>query len=470
QLIEAYTKAQGLFRDDTMPDPLYTDILELDLSTVQASVAGPKRPQDRVDLKSLKQTFKEVLGLPVKQGGFGLTEEKIATKIPLQFANGTTSELKTGSLVLAAITSCTNTSNPSVMIAAGLLAKKAVERGLQVPAHVKTSLSPGSLVVTEYLTRAGLMPYMEKLGFNVIGYGCATCNGSSGPLIPEVEDAIQKYDLTVSSILSGNRNFEGRVHSLIKANYLASPPLVVAYALVGTLDIDLLQEPISYDQDKGPVYLKDIWPPSEEIDQIIRKHVKPELFRAKYENIFEVNERWNALQVGVNPDYQWDSDSNYIQEPPFLQNIEYEVTPMQSIRGARPLVILGDSITTDHISPAGSILVKSPAGEYLKEIGVKPNDFNTYGARRGNHEVMIRGTFANVRLRNEMVPGTEGGVTNYTPTNQVMSIYEAAMKYQEHNQPTIIIAGKEYGSGSSRDWAAKGTRLLGVKAVLAENF
>ncbi|MEC1448624.1 aconitate hydratase AcnA [Bacillus haynesii] len=470
QLIEAYTRAQGLFRDDDMPDPHYTEVMELNLSTVQPTVAGPKRPQDRVDLKSLKQTLNDVLRLPVKQGGFGLTEEEVAATIPVQLANGKTSELKTGSLVLAAITSCTNTSNPSVMIAAGLLAKKAVERGLQVPPHVKTSLSPGSLVVTEYLKRAGLMPYLEQVGFNVVGYGCATCNGSSGPLIPEVEEAIRKYDLTVSSILSGNRNFEGRVHSLIKANYLASPPLVVAYALAGTLDFNLLHEPIGFDQNQEAVYLKDIWPTSNEINQIIQEHVTPDLFKKKYKNIFKVNQRWNSLEVGEDPDYEWDPNSNYIQEPPFLQNLEVEVAPIQSIRGARALVVLGDSITTDHISPAGSISAKSPAGEYLNKLGVKVADFNTYGARRGNHEVMIRGTFANVRLRNEMVPKIEGGMTNYIPTNQVMSIYDAAMKYQEHNQPTIIIAGKEYGSGSSRDWAAKGTRLLGVKAVLVESF
>ncbi|MBI0580688.1 hypothetical protein IEC97_25410 [Neobacillus cucumis] len=347
---------------------------------------------------------------------------------------------------------------------------KAIERGLQVPPHVKTSLSPGSLVVTEYLSRAGLMTYLEQIGFHVIGYGCATCNGSSGPLIPEVEEAIQKHDLTVSSILSGNRNFEGRVHSLIKANYLASPPLVVAYALAGTLDVDFYHEPIGFDQNQEPVFLKDLWPSSKEIYQIVNEQVTAELFRTKYENIFSANKRWNSLEVGKDLLYEWNPASTYIQEPPFLKDLAADVPSIQSIKGVHPLVILGDSITTDHISPAGAISPNSPAGEYLSNLGVKRNDFNTYGARRGNHEVMIRGTFANVRLRNEMVPGIEGGITTYTPTKQEMSIYDAAMKYKEYNQPTIVISGKEYGSGSSRDWAAKGTSLLGVKALLAESF
>lgn len=469
-LIEAYTKAQGLFLDENQPEPEYSDVIELDLSEVQPTLAGPKRPQDRVELKQVKQEFQKALHLPVKQGGFGLTDEQAAEKVQLELVDGRKSVLRTGSLVLAAITSCTNTSNPSVMIAAGLVAKKAVERGLATIPHVKTSLTPGSLVVTEYLSRAGLMPYLEKLGFHAVGYGCATCNGSSGPLLTEVETAIRDYDLTVSSILSGNRNFEGRVHALIKANYLASPPLVVAYALVGTLDFDIMNEPIGFDLEQKPVYLKDIWPTTQEIETIIREHVTPELFKSKYENLFEANERWNSLEVGDELHYEWNSASTYIQEPPFLQGLETKVSPIQPIKGLQPLALLGDSITTDHISPAGSISPKSPAGLYLTELGVEPKYFNTYGARRGNHEVMIRGTFANVRLRNEMVPGIEGGVTQYIPTNETMSIYDAAMKYQEQNQPTMIIAGKEYGSGSSRDWAAKGTSLLGVKAVLVESF
>jgi aconitate hydratase len=384
--------------------------------------------------------------------------------------NGEVSQLKTGSVVIAAITSCTNTSNPSVMLGAGLVAKKAVERGLKKPAYVKSSLAPGSLVVTEYLKKAGLIEPLEQLGFHVVGYGCTTCIGNSGPLPDEVSRAIADNDMTVAAVLSGNRNFEGRVHAQVKANYLASPPLVVAYALAGTVDIDLTRDPIGYDRDNKPVYLKDIWPTSQEVKDAIKAAISPDMFREKYRDVFRANERWNAIDVPEGDLYEWDPKSTYIQEPPFFVNLSREPGDITEVRGARALALLGDSVTTDHISPAGNISPTSPAGKYLTERGVERKDFNSYGSRRGNHEVMMRGTFANIRIRNQVAPGTEGGVTTYLPTGEVMSIYDAAMKYQETNTPLVVIAGKEYGTGSSRDWAAKGTYLLGVKAVIAESF
>jgi aconitate hydratase len=470
KLVEAYYKAQGMFRTDDTPDPVFTETIELDLSTVVPSLAGPKRPQDRIELSAMKETFNNVIRTPIEKGGYGLSEEKIKQTVEVKHPNGETSTLTTGSVVIAAITSCTNTSNPSVMLGAGLVAKKAVERGLTKPGYVKTSLTPGSLVVTEYLRKAGLIEPLEALGFHVAGYGCATCIGNSGPLPDEVSQAIADNDLTVASVLSGNRNFEGRVHQQVKANYLASPPLVVAYALAGTVDIDLTKDPIGYDKDNQPVYLKDIWPSNQEIKDAIANAMSPELFREKYKDVFRANKRWNEIPVPEGELYEWDPNSTYIQEPPFFEGLGSEPGDIADIRGAKTLALLGDSVTTDHISPAGSIKPDSPAGKYLTERGVRRADFNSYGSRRGNHEVMMRGTFANIRIRNQVAPGTEGGVTKYLPTGEVMSIYDASMKYQQDNVPLVVIAGKEYGTGSSRDWAAKGTYLLGVKAVIAQSF
>jgi aconitate hydratase len=470
ELVEQYYKAQGMFRTDDTPDPVFTDTIELDLSTVVPSLAGPKRPQDRVELTEMKQSFNSIIRTPIEKGGYGLSEDKIAETVEVRHPNGEVSKLGTGAVVIAAITSCTNTSNPSVMIGAGLLAKKAVERGLKKPAYVKSSLTPGSLVVTDYLTKAGLIEPLEALGFHVAGYGCATCIGNSGPLPDEVSQAIADHDLTVVSVLSGNRNFEGRVHAQVKANYLASPPLVVAYALAGTVNIDLTTEPIGYDRNNQPVYLKDIWPTSAEIAEAMKAGMSPEAFRAKYANVFTQNERWNRIPVPEGELYEWDPASTYIQEPPFFTDLGAQPDDIQEIRSARILALLGDSVTTDHISPAGNIKPDSPAGQYLIEHGVERKDFNSYGSRRGNHEVMMRGTFANIRIRNQVAPGTEGGVTKYLPTGEIMPIYDAAMKYKEQNTNLVVVAGKEYGTGSSRDWAAKGTFLLGVKAVIAESF
>jgi aconitate hydratase len=470
QLVEAYYKAQGMFRTDDTPDPVFSDVIELDLSTIVPSLAGPKRPQDRVELTKMKESFNEIIRTPIDKGGYGLSEEKIAQSVEVQHKNGKTSTLKTGAVVIAAITSCTNTSNPSVMLGAGLVAKKAVERGLTKPEYVKSSLTPGSLVVTDYLTKSGLLPYLEKLGFYVAGYGCATCIGNSGPLPDEVSQAIADNDLTVAAVLSGNRNFEGRVHAQVKANYLASPPLVVAYALAGTVNIDLANEPIGYGHNGEPVYLKDIWPTNEEIQEAIRQSLSPEMFRKKYENVFTQNEQWNKIPVPQGELYEWDPNSTYIANPPFFKDLSSEPGDITDIKSANVLALLGDSVTTDHISPAGNIKPDSPAGLYLTEHGVARKDFNSYGSRRGNHEVMMRGTFANIRIRNQVAPGTEGGVTTYLPTGEVMSIYDASMKYQQDKKNLIVIAGKEYGTGSSRDWAAKGTFLLGVKAVIAESF
>jgi len=469
-LVEAYYKAQGMFRTDDTPEPVFTDIVELDLSTIVPSLAGPKRPQDRVELTAMKEAFNDIIRTPVDKGGYGLDDNKIAQTVDVKHPNGSASKMGTGAVVIAAITSCTNTSNPSVMLGAGLVAKKAVERGLTKPGYVKSSLTPGSLVVTEYLKKSGLLESLEALGFHVAGYGCATCIGNSGPLPDEVGQAIADNDMTVAAVLSGNRNFEGRVHAQVKANYLASPPLVVAYALAGTVNIDLANDPIGYDQNNEPVYLKDIWPTNQEIRDAVREAVNPDMFRAKYENVFTQNERWNAIDVPKGESYEWDAKSTYIQNPPFFENIGAGISDMADITGASVLALMGDSVTTDHISPAGNIKADSPAGEYLVNNGVDKKDFNSYGSRRGNHEVMMRGTFANIRIRNQVAPGTEGGVTTYLPTDEVMSIYDASMKYQDEDKNLVVIAGKEYGTGSSRDWAAKGTFLLGVKAVIAESF
>ncbi|WP_127588903.1 aconitate hydratase AcnA [Paenibacillus koleovorans] len=470
KLVEAYYQEQGMFRTDETPDPVFTDAIELDLSTIVPSLAGPKRPQDRVELTNMKESFNSIIRTPIEKGGYGLSDEKIAQTVPVKHPNGPASSMGTGAVVIAAITSCTNTSNPSVMLGAGLVAKKAVERGLTKPGYVKSSLTPGSLVVTEYLHKAGLIEPLEALGFHVAGYGCATCIGNSGPLPDEVSQAITENDMTVAAVLSGNRNFEGRVHAQVKANYLASPPLVVAYALAGTVNIDLANDPIGYDRDNQPVYLKDIWPTNDEIKAAVASSLTPDMFRAKYENVFTQNERWNQIPVPKGELYEWDSNSTYIQEPPFFQGLGLEVGNIEEVHGAKALALMGDSVTTDHISPAGNIKTDSPGGRYLLEHGVKKEDFNSYGSRRGNHEVMMRGTFANIRIRNQVAPGTEGGVTTHLPTGEVMSIYDASMKYQAADTTLVVIAGKEYGTGSSRDWAAKGTFLLGVKAVIAESF
>lgn len=470
QLVEAYYKAQDMFRTDETPDPVFSDVIELDLSTIVPSLAGPKRPQDRVELTAMKEAFNSIIRTPIDKGGYGLSEEKIEEVVPVQHADGVQSKMGTGAVVIAAITSCTNTSNPSVMLGAGLVAKKAVERGLIKPAYVKSSLTPGSLVVTEYLKKANLLESLEALGFHVAGYGCATCIGNSGPLPDEVSKVIADNDMTVAAVLSGNRNFEGRVHAQVKANYLASPPLVVAYALAGTVNIDLAHDPIGHDQDGQPVYLKDIWPTNAEIKEAVATALNPEMFNDKYENVFTQNERWNAIDVPEGESYEWDAKSTYIQNPPFFENLGSEVGDIADIPSASVLALMGDSVTTDHISPAGNITVNSPGGKYLIDNGVERKDFNSYGSRRGNHEVMMRGTFANIRIRNQVAPGTEGGVTTYLPTGEVMSIYDASMKYQAEGKNLVVIAGKEYGTGSSRDWAAKGTYLLGVKAVIAESF
>ncbi|WP_159888265.1 aconitate hydratase AcnA [Paenibacillus puerhi] len=469
-LVEAYYKAQGMFRTDATPDPVFSDIIELDLASVVPSLAGPKRPQDRVELTNMKESFNSIIRTPVDKGGYGLSDDKIAQVVDVPHANGEVSKMGTGAVVIAAITSCTNTSNPSVMLGAGLVAKKAVALGLRKPGYVKSSLTPGSLVVTDYLRKAGLIEPLEALGFHVAGYGCATCIGNSGPLPDEVSKAIADNDMTVAAVLSGNRNFEGRVHAQVKANYLASPPLVVAYALAGTVNIDLVNDPIGYDHKNEPVYLKDIWPTAQEIQDAMGVAMSPDLYREKYADVFRSNPRFNAIEVPEGDLYAWDDKSTYIANPPFFSNLSPDLNDIADIRGAKTLALMGDSVTTDHISPAGNIKPDSPAGRFLIEHGVKKEDFNSYGSRRGNHDVMMRGTFANIRIRNQVAPGTEGGVTTYLPTDEVMSIYDASMKYQEQGTNLVVIAGKEYGTGSSRDWAAKGTFLLGVKAVIAESF
>lgn len=458
-LVEAYNKAQGLWYDKDNQDPIFTDTLQLDLSTVEPSLAGPKRPQDKVNLTTLPVEFKSFLAQTDK-----VSEQNTAFAVKNHEYS-----LHHGDVVIAAITSCTNTSNPSVLMAAGLVAKKAIEKGLQRKPWVKSSLAPGSKVVTDYLNYAGLQTYLDQLGFNLVGYGCTTCIGNSGPLPDAITQTIVDNDLVVCSVLSGNRNFEGRVHPQVRANWLASPPLVVAYALSGTIGIDLSCDPLGQDGNGNNVYLKDIWPTNQEIAREVAK-VNHQMFRREYADVFLGDTQWQAINASSGTTYQWDADSTYIQHPPFFENMPAKPAPIQSIQQAYILALLGDSITTDHISPAGSIKANSPAGLYLKSKGVAEHDFNSYGSRRGNHHVMMRGTFANIRIRNEMTPGIEGGVTRYIPTNEIMSIYDASMRYQTHDQSLVIIAGKEYGTGSSRDWAAKGTLLLGVKAVITESF
>ena len=458
-LVEAYSKAQGMWRDSNSPDPVFTATLELDLAQVQPSVAGPKRPQDRVTLGDIGANF----DLLLETGG---RKQQADTSVEV---NGENFHLKHGAVVIAAITSCTNTSNPNVLMAAGLVAKKAVERGLKRQPWVKSSLAPGSKVVTDYLERAGLTRYLDQLGFNLVGYGCTTCIGNSGPLPDAIGQAITDNDLIVSSVLSGNRNFEGRVHPLVKANWLASPPLVVAFALAGTTRINMDREPLGYDGQNQPVYLKDIWPSSAEIAEAVAR-IDGEMFRSRYADVFSGDEHWQKIPVSAGDTYQWNAGSSYVQNPPYFEDIGQPPAPPADVENARVLAVFGDSITTDHISPAGNIKASSPAGLYLQSLGVAPEDFNSYGSRRGNHEVMMRGTFANIRIKNEMLGGEEGGNTLYQPSGEKLSIYDAAMRYQAEGVPLVVIAGKEYGTGSSRDWAAKGTNLLGVKAVIAESF
>ena len=468
-LTEAYCRAQGLFRDASSPEPEFTDTLELDLGSVVPSLAGPKRPQDRVPMSELKQTFNKALSAPVKDRGFELKPEAMTAEATYG-TNGGSQKMKHGAVVIAAITSCTNTSNPSVLVAAGLVAKKAVEKGLTVKPYVKTSLAPGSRVVTEYLNKAGLIDPLSQLGFNVIAYGCTTCIGNSGPLPAEVAKAVTGSDLVAAAVISGNRNFEGRVHPMVKANFLASPPLVVAYALAGTVDIDLVNEPLGTGANGEAVYLKDLWPTQAEINMSVEKNVTPEMFKEKYADVFSGSDMWKDIKVTGGDLYQWDENSTYIHHPPYFQELTLDVAGVKDIRAARVLGLFGDSITTDHISPAGNIANDSPAGKYLQERDVAPQYFNSYGARRGNDLVMARGTFANIRLKNLLVAPKEGNWTRHHTTGEVMSMYDAAMKYQGEGVPAIVIAGKEYGTGSSRDWAAKGPLLQGVRAVIAESF
>ena len=491
-LVEAYCREQGLFHDENTPEAEYSELLTLDLGTVESSLAGPKRPQDRVSLSQAGQSFQSALPSLIKpkagakantttmsspnekrwegEGGnpaaIGVEDQNVHEHVPTDVK----SALNHGSVVIAAITSCTNTSNPSVMIAAGLLAKKAVEHGLSVPPWVKTSLAPGSKVVRDYLERAGLTPYLEKLKFHIVGYGCTTCIGNSGPLPTEVSEAIDEKNLVVASVLSGNRNFEGRINSEVRANYLMSPPLVVAFALAGRIDVDMRKDPIGKGNDGKPVFLADLWPSQEEVEQTIQKSIDSKMFRKSYGEVFAGDEHWRSLAIPQGETYAWEKDSTYIRRAPYFDDMRLAASDVDDITGARVLAVLGDSVTTDHISPAGSIKKDSPAGKYLIEKGVKPADFNSYGSRRGNHEVMVRGTFANVRLRNKMVPNLEGGFTRHLPDGAEMSIYDASAKYIAEGVPLVIIAGKEYGSGSSRDWAAKGPRLLGVRAVIADSY
>src|SRR5690606_13223665 len=460
-LVEAYAKAQGMWRESGSPDPVFSDTLELDLGTVEPSVAGPKRPQDRVALRRAKEAFAEALP--------SMLARDVApdARVPVE---GMNHELTHGDVVIAAITSCTNTSNPSVMLGAGLLARNANVRGLKPAPYVKTSLAPGSRVVTDYLREAGLLEHLEALGFDLVGYGCTTCIGNSGPLPEPIAKAVDDGNLVVAAVLSGNRNFEGRIHPQVRASFLASPPLVVAYALAGSVDIDLATEPLGQDPNGEPVYLADNWPTEAEVQEAIANAVRPEMFREEYATVFAGDERWQNLPVPEGDLYEWDPSSTYVQEPTFFEDLSPEVQPVDDVRDARVLVYVGDSVTTDHISPAGSIARNSPAAQYLQERGVKPFEFNAYGSRRGNHEVMVRGTFANIRLRNKLTPDKEGNWTKHFPDGEEMSIYEASQKYQEEGRDLIVIAGKEYGTGSSRDWAAKGTLMMGVKAVIAESF
>jgi aconitate hydratase len=487
-LVEAYAKANSLWHDQDSEEPTYSDVLHLDLSTVVPSIAGPKRPQDRVPLTAAKEMFETAVqdylpnsgsedealadSFPASDPVAIHSNGGISTKTPLMMADGTQTELDNGHVVIAAITSCTNTSNPSVMLGAGLLARNAVQRGLKVKPWVKTSLAPGSKVVTEYLDRAGLTEYLDELGFNLVGYGCTTCIGNSGPLPDEVSKVVNDADLAVVSVLSGNRNFEGRINPDVKMNYLASPPLCVAYAIAGSMDVDLYSDPLGEDNHGNEVYLKDIWPSTAEIAAVVEEAVQSDMFRKSYDDVFDGDERWQTLEIPTGDLFSWDERSTYVRRPPFFEELPREPEPLDDISGARVLAVLGDSVTTDHISPAGNIKSGGPAATYLNTHHVESADFNSYGSRRGNHEVMMRGTFANIRLRNKLAPGTEGGVTQYLAdgSNQQQSIYDASMRYIEQHVPLIILAGKEYGSGSSRDWAAKGTRLLGVRAVIAESF
>jgi len=468
-LVERYSKEQGLFRTDETPDPQFTDTVELDLSTVEPSLAGPNRPQDRILLSNMKPEFHETLVRPYEARGFGLAADQLERKATVH-NNGQSSDIGHGAVVIAAITSCTNTSNPTVMIGAGLLAKNAVERGLKVEPYVKTSLAPGSKVVRSYLERAGLMPYLEQLGFHIVGFGCTTCIGNSGPLPEPVSAAVEEGQLVVASVLSGNRNFEGRVHPQVQASYLASPPLVVAYALAGTVDIDLNNEPLGEDMDGNNVYLGDIWPTSQDVIGAIANSLTPEMFEDEYGRVYTENETWNEIPSIGSELFDWRPESTYVREPPLFPELNPEPSPIQEIRGARVLVKVGDSVTTDHISPAGAISRNAPAGQYLEERGVRPRDFNSYGSRRGNDHIVTRGGFANIRLRNQLAPGTEGGWTTYLPTGEVMSIFEASRKYIADGTPLLVIAGQQYGTGSSRDQAAKATLWLGNKMVIAQSF
>jgi len=469
KLVETYCQANGLFFDPEL-NPVYTDVVEINLADIEANLSGPKRPQDLIPLSQMKKEFNEAITAPQGNQGFGLTESEKDKEVTVTFDNGDTTLMKTGAVAIAAITSCTNTSNPYVLVGAGLVAKKAVELGMEVPKFVKTSLAPGSKVVTGYLSDSGLLPYLDQLGFNLVGYGCTTCIGNSGPLKDEIEKAVAENDLLITSVLSGNRNFEGRIHPLVKGNYLASPPLVVAYALAGTVDIDLQNEAIGKDRNGNDVFFKDIWPTTAEVNEVVKQTVTPELFRREYENVFDDNARWNEIQTSNDSLYTFDNTSTYIQNPPFFEGLKPDPEEVKPLSGLKVVAKFGDSVTTDHISPAGAIGKNTPAGKYLLENGVEIRDFNSYGSRRGNHEVMMRGTFANIRIRNQVAPGTEGGFTTYWPTGEVTSIYDACMKYKQDGTGLIVLAGKDYGMGSSRDWAAKGTNLLGIKTVLAESF
>ncbi|GGJ84884.1 aconitate hydratase [Lentibacillus kapialis] len=470
ELVETYCKENNLWYSADQEDPEYTEVVEINLSELEPNLSGPKRPQDLIALSEMKSEFNKAITAPSGNQGFGMDKSEFDKTAIVQHPNDETSVMKTGALAIAAITSCTNTSNPYVMLGAGLLAKNAVEKGLKVPEYVKTSLAPGSKVVTRYLDDSGLQEYLNTLGFNLVGYGCTTCIGNSGPLRPEIEKAIEESDLTVSSVLSGNRNFEGRIHPLVKANYLASPPLVVAYALAGTVDVDLTKDQLGTDADGQPIYLEDIWPSMDDIKNTVQSVVKPEIFRKEYERVFDSNEKWNEIQTTDEPLFGWDNESTYIQNPPFFEGLSKQAGSVKPLNKLRMIGKFGDSVTTDHISPAGAIAKDMPAGQYLQDKGVSPRNFNSYGSRRGNHEVMMRGTFANIRIRNLLAQGKEGGYTTYWPTGEVMPFYDAAMKYQENGTGLLVVGGKDYGMGSSRDWAAKGTNLLGIKTVIAESF
>ncbi|MBO1199848.1 aconitate hydratase AcnA [Staphylococcus simiae] len=469
-IVKEYLQQNHMFFDVENEDPNYTDVIELDLATVEASLSGPKRPQDLIFLSDMKTAFEDSVTAPAGNQGHGLDASEFDKTAEIEFADGSKTTMTTGDIAIAAITSCTNTSNPYVMLGAGLVAKKAVEKGLQVPEYVKTSLAPGSKVVTGYLRDSGLQEYLDDLGFNLVGYGCTTCIGNSGPLLPEIEKAIAQEDLLVTSVLSGNRNFEGRIHPLVKANYLASPQLVVAYALAGTVDIDLEHEPIGKGKDGEDVYLKDIWPSIKEVSDTVDSVVTPELFKEEYENVYSNNKLWNEIDVTDKPLYDFDPNSTYIQNPTFFQGLSKEPGKIEPLNNLRVMGKFGDSVTTDHISPAGAIGKDTPAGKYLLDHDVPIREFNSYGSRRGNHEVMVRGTFANIRIKNQLAPGTEGGFTTYWPTNEIMPIFDAAMKYKEDGTGLVVLAGNDYGMGSSRDWAAKGTNLLGVKTVIAQSY